>query len=233
MRWSVRRSVLALATVLLLPWPLVAQQSPGPINPSGRQLAAFLDGMNVEALWPRGFHVNWRTGTPEGPPETTPGGHTHCSAFAAAAAERLGIYLLRPPDHSQMWLANAQERWLNGAPGTAESAEQAGWHQLGRLADPGASLRAVALANTGKLVLAVYFQPPRMTPEGPRTRAGHVAIVRPGDKAPDAIKRDGPDVIQAGVHNYSEVATRVGFAAHKEAWSNGAIEYFWHDTTLH
>src|ERR1700722_3715214 len=109
--------------------------SPSSITPEGLRLAALLDGLNVEALWQRGYHVDWRTGVSEGPPETTPGSHTHCSAFAAAAAERLGIYLLRPPEHRQNWLANAQERWL-------DSPQAASWHRIGRLADPGASLNA-------------------------------------------------------------------------------------------
>ena len=40
---------------------------------------------------------------------------THCSAFAASEAEKLGIYLLHPPEHSATLLANAQQEWLFGA----------------------------------------------------------------------------------------------------------------------
>ena len=75
--------------------------SPSSITPEGLRLAALLDGLNVEALWQHGYHIDWRTGVSEGPPETTPGSHTHCSAFTAAVADRLGIYLLRPPEHGQ------------------------------------------------------------------------------------------------------------------------------------
>ena len=222
----VRRFALFLAMAVVALGAAGAQQPPGPITPAGKHLAAILDSMNVTTLWQRDYHIDWLTGVAEGPREKTPGGHTHCSAFAAAAADRLGIYLLRPPDHSQMWLANAQERWLNS---TAAS----GWQRIGALSDPGASLKAVALANAGKLVLAVYFQPPRMTPNGPEARAGHVAIVRPSDKSVALVAADGPDVIQAGMHNYQQAAMRIGFAAHKAGWSSGAIEYFWHDTALH
>ena len=225
MRFVVRGCILCLVLAILAVAPTRAQQQPDPITLAGHQLAAMLDGMDVETLWQRGYHIDWLTGVSEGPPETTPGGHTHCSAFAAAVADRLGIYLLRPPEHSQMWLANAQERWLN-------SAEDSGWQRIGRLSDPGASLQAVDLANHGKLVVAVYFQPPHMTPDGPKQRAGHIAIVRPSDKTVALIEADGPDVIQAGMHNYQRVAMRIGFASHKAGWSHGAIEYFWHDTAL-
>ncbi len=192
------------------------------MTPEGLRLAALLDSMNVEALWQRGYHIDWRTGVSEGPPETKPGSHTHCSAFAAAVAERLGIYLLRPPEHGQNWLANAQEQWLN-------SPAAIGWRRVGRLSDPGASRRAVALANQGKLVIAIYFQPPLETISGPKELSGHAAIIRPSNKSPELIESEGPDEIQAGMTNHRVVALRDGFRSHKEAWATGAIEYFWHN----
>jgi hypothetical protein len=154
MRRVTRRGTLVALACLAL-GPAWAQQpvGPGPITDAGRRLAALLDGMTVESLWRRGYHIDWRSGIADGPPETSPGSHTHCSAFAAAVAERLGIYLLRPPEHGQVFLADAQERWLNSPAAT-------GWTRIGRLAAPGASLRAVSLANQGKLVIAIYFQPP-------------------------------------------------------------------------
>ena len=210
----------------LLPSVAWSQTVP-PISPAGQRLAALLDGMQVEKRWQAKYRVDWRTGDAVSGPVTTPGGHTHCSAFAAAAAERLGVYLLRPPEHPQDWLANAQERWLNDSAGA-----QAGWTRLGRLADPGASLRAVAAANRGELVVAVYFQPPRSTPTGPQQRAGHIAIVRPSTKAADLVTAEGPDVIQAGEHNYLSAPLRAGFAAHREGLADGNIEYFAHKTDL-
>ena len=38
---------------------------------------------------------------------------THCSAFVASFSKQLGVYMLRPPDHSPTLLANAQMRWLS------------------------------------------------------------------------------------------------------------------------
>jgi len=81
----------------------------GPISPDSRQLLAFLDSLQVEQHWPAGWHVNWRTGEPVHQTEKPT---SYCSAFAAAAAHRLGIYLLRPPEHPQVLLANAQFDWL-------------------------------------------------------------------------------------------------------------------------
>jgi hypothetical protein len=222
MTYLARRVFLA-ALVCFVIVPAGAQQTaPGPITPAGQRLAALLDGMNVESLWLRGSHVDWRSGAAEGPPLTTPGAHTHCSAFAASVAERVGVYILRPPEHPQDWLANAQERWLN-------SPEAAGWHRIGQLSDPGTSLTAVSLANQGKLVVAIYFQPPRETPGGLKERSGHIAIVRPSEKPVALIDSDGPDVIQAGGTNYRLVALRQGFASHKLGLETGTIEYFWHD----
>ena len=105
------------------------------------------------------------------------------------------------------------------------------WALVGRLADPGASLRAVALANQGKLVIAIYFQPPKDTAAGPKEEPGHVAIVRPSDKSAGLIDSEGPDEIQAGVQNHRLIALREGFRSHHQAWATGAIEYFWHDAS--
>ncbi len=195
-------------------------------TPGGR-LTGVLDGMDVESLWLPGYPIAWRTGRARGPIQTTPGGHTHCSAFAAAAADRLGIYLLRPPEHGQNWLANAQEEWLNGAPGGRVTAREAGWERIGRLAEPGAAQSAIARANEGHLVLAIYFQPPR---DG-RQRSGHVAIVRASEKPGDRVREEGPDVMQAGGQNHRSVPLRAGFAAHRDAWATGAIEFFWNHAT--
>jgi hypothetical protein len=214
-----RRALLAGA-VACVPFQ---SKAAGDFTPSGERLARLLVGMNVEALWLAGYPIEWRSGQIIGPPETTPGGHTHCSAFAAAVADRLGIYILRPPEHGQMWLANAQEQWLSGA----DAARAAGWGRIGYLREPGASERAVAAANDGHLVVASYFQPPI---DG-RQRSGHIAIVRPSDKPIDRIHENGPDVTQAGGRNWVRVAMREGFASHRTGWNEGLIEYFWNQRT--
>ncbi len=98
----------------------------GPITDPGRRLLSVLDGMNVESLWLAHQHVNWETGEPDkGEDYTGPGRSTHCSAFAAAVGKRLGVYMLRPPEHGQILLANAQAEWFR-----SPAARQGGWQPV-------------------------------------------------------------------------------------------------------
>jgi len=109
---------LSLCLLLALEGAAASRHDPccGPITAEGAKLAAALDGLNVESLWLAHEHVNWETGEPDrGAEDEGPGNHSHCSAFAAAAAKKLGVYLLRPPEHGQLLLANAQAKWLSSA----------------------------------------------------------------------------------------------------------------------
>jgi hypothetical protein len=179
------------------------------ITPEGQKLAEVLDSMHVEQLWIAGHQVNWRTGEPTGKAYTDANLHTHCSAFAAAAAERLGVYLLHPPEHSAYLLANAQEDWLMSA-GTNE-----GWYSIK------SPLQAQQLANEGQLVVVVCKNPDKAKP-------GHIAIVRPSLWSDDKILSDGPNIIQAGAHNYTSTTTREGFKNHPGAFENDQLLYFAH-----
>jgi hypothetical protein len=91
----------------------------GEITAAGQRLAERLDAMDVEALWLAHQHVNWETreggAEYEGPRQARA-----LQWLAAAAAKRLGVYLLRPPEHGQQLLANAQAKWL-GRPEGQES----------------------------------------------------------------------------------------------------------------
>jgi len=182
----------------------------GPVTPAGERLAATLDSMNVESLWLAGEHVNWETGEPDkGADYEGPGDHSHCSAFVAAAAKRLGVYLLRPPEHGELLLANAQADWL-----ASEAGAQNGWRSVADMRE------AQRLANQGNLVLALYRNPNPHVP-------GHIAIVRPSEKSAAALEENGPEMIQAGEHNYTKISARVGFEHHPGAWPDG-IRYYAH-----
>jgi hypothetical protein len=182
----------------------------GSITPAGERLASVLDNMNVESLWLAHEHVNWETGEPDrGANDEGPGNHTHCSAFAASAAKTLGVYLLRPPQHGQQLLANAQASWLEGSAG-----QSAGWEHILRMDE------AQRLANQGKLVLAVFANPDPHIP-------GHIAIVRPSEKSARAFAENGPQLIQAGTHNHTSINLRVGFENHPGAWPDG-VQYYVH-----
>src|SRR5438445_3542081 len=136
------------------------------IAPQARQNFAAIDALDVEHHWPAGVHVHWQSGEPDGKPESATGKHTHCSAFVAAAAKHLGIYILRPPEHAHTLLPNAQFDWLAGGEGASR-----GWRPLRDAAE------AQAQANRGLFVIAAYKNRRDDKP-------GHIAIVRPGTKSP-------------------------------------------------
>jgi hypothetical protein len=176
------------------------------ITPKGHELARFFDGLDVERHWLAGTHVNWRTGDRDSDRHAS----THCSAFVASACERLGVYILRPPEHPQVLLANAQFEWLR------TDGKQRGWHAVK------SPLEAQRLANEGHLVVAAYRNP------DPK-KSGHVAFVRPSAKRERLIESEGPQVIQAGASNYTSTSLKNGFRHHPDAWidaSHHAVRFY-------
>jgi len=173
----------------------------GPITPAGQELLKVLDGMDVEHLWQANMHVDWVTGKSEGP-STSVGkfSHTHCSAFAAAVGERLEVYMLRPPEHSQTLLASAQGKWFE-----TDKARERGWVRVSTTEE------AQRLANEGELVV-LNFQNP--DPE----YSGHIAVVRPAVKSREVLAADGPETIQAGKTNFSDGNAKRSFQSHEGAW---------------
>jgi hypothetical protein len=207
MRWNLLTRVLA--AVMFCFAASAGSAYADEISPAGQRLAQKLDSFEVEKHWPAHLHVNWETGDPDGKPEKGTGVHTHCSAFVASAAKQLGVYILRPPEHGQVLLANAQNEWL-----ASEGAKE-GWRPLKD------GVEAEASANKGELVVASYHNHHDNKP-------GHIAIVRPSTKSPDAIAEEGPDMVQAGGHNYHVVSAKQGFAGHPAAWRDHEIEYYAH-----
>jgi hypothetical protein len=166
--------------------------------------------MHVESLWLANEHINWETGEPDrGAGYEGPGNHTHCSAFAASAAKRLGVYLLHPPEHGQQLLSNAQAAWIATPEG-----RKAGWRPVSEMR------KAQTLANNGQLVVVLY---PNPDPHKP----GHIAIVRPSEKSTRLFEENGPEVIQAGEHNHDQISVRIGFENHPGAWPTG-VRYYVH-----
>jgi hypothetical protein len=203
---------VAASSVLLaaLAFPGAAPAADDAVTPQAQQIFREIDAMGVESKWIAGEHVYWESGLPTGVPETSPGKHTHCSAFVAAAAKKLGIYILRPPEHGQQLLANAQNDWL------AEEGSAHGWRKL---AD---AREAQAAANRGMLVVASYHN-------HHDDRPGHIAIIRPGTKTSEQIAAEGPDVTQAGSKNATSISIKAGFAGHPAAWRDNEIAYYAHE----
>lgn len=174
-----------------------------------QRLFAMIDALDVENHWPAGQRVDWETGVPNGLPVAPGHKDTHCSAFVAVAAEHAGIYILRPPEHSPVLLANAQYDWLAG-PGASQ-----GWAALPDM------YAAQAAANDGQFVVAVFKNPNDEKP-------GHIAIVRPSQKTRDDITAEGPEITQAGLQNYTDTTVEVGFADHRDAFAGNEIMYYAH-----
>jgi hypothetical protein len=182
----------------------------GPIAHAGARLARVLDSMHVASRWLAHEHVNWETGQPDkGAGYKGPGQATHCSAFAAAAGKRLGVYLLRPPEHSQILLASAQAAWL-----ASEQGQQAGWSGVYT------AQHAQSLANQGQFVVIVFQSPDPHKP-------GHIAIIRPSTKSAEALAQAGPQLIQAGTQNFQSIDARAAFQWHHGAWPDG-VRYYVH-----
>jgi hypothetical protein len=179
------------------------------ITPNGQRLAKLLDSMDVEHLWLAKEYVHWKSGKPTDKPVTDEKPHTHCSAFAAAVADRLRIYLLHPPEHKATDLANAQCDWLPGTGATL------GWQPVSTPED------AQALANAGNLVVAVYKA------NDPK-HAGHAAVVRPAEKSRAQIEMEGPQVAQAGMENYASAPLATGFRHHTGAWDGRKVRFYAH-----
>jgi hypothetical protein len=198
----------ALVLICLCLAPLGSSRA-GEISRVAQRLFAKIDALNVEQHWPAGEHVHWETGEPDGKPERTPGKHTHCSTFVAAAVKHLGIYILRPPEHGQLLLANAQYDWL------ANAGVQHGWRPLRDAVD------AQSDANRGLLVVATYKNHQDDKP-------GHIAIVRPSNKSRASILSEGPQVTQAGGTNYRSTSLRQGFAGHQRAFERDEVRYYAH-----
>lgn len=202
----------------------------GVISEGGERLTIFLDGTHVETRWIAGYHVIWQTGQRNGPAEGDPAHHTHCSAYVAAVALYLDIYILRPPNHPQLRLANAQVDWLGGVGTESDpTAAEAGWSPLGMSGDDGVLDAAVTAADAGKLVVAGYLQPPTQAADGTSVQgAGHIVVVRPQESFP---ADEGPQVVTAGVENFKSAAMSLAFGDHPLAWPNN-IQLFVHDTAL-
>jgi hypothetical protein len=158
-----RRHFLAL--VAAVSSKAFAEPCCGTLSPAAAKLVAFIDATMVDRLGVTGFDVNWRTGVTVGTLDRRVP-HTHCSAYVASVAERLGVYVMRPPDHSAASLANAQMGWLESGLATAH-----GWRHLADVVE------AQILANRGQLVLAAYRN---KYPERP----GHIAARRKARRIP-------------------------------------------------
>lgn len=175
------------------------------ITANGQKLLKLLDASKVEELWQKGYRVDWETGQTVAVSNNPKS--THCSAFAAAFAKQMGIYLLRPPEHKQNLLANAQYDWIQSS-----SAEKEGWKKVND------GLTAQNEANKGNLVVTIFKNPDESHP-------GHISIIRPAVKSIKLLNKEGPQTTQAGGTNSYSIPLKYGFGNHPGAWPDGVIFY--------
>jgi hypothetical protein len=169
------------------------------------QLVKTLDSMDVQNNWLAGKHIpNWRTGRADQQPLGQQP-HTHCSAFVAAVCHQFSVAMLLPPP--QQNLANRQHDWLAG------DGQSKGWQKV-------TMIEAQRRANAGHVVVAAFKNSDPAYHGG----HGHVAIVRPSNKDEANVAAEGPQVTQAGAHNYTDAALKRAFP--KRAWKKHQIDYF-------
>lgn len=178
----------------------------------GASLAERFSAMDVEHHWLPGQRLaDWRTGEPA--PRR---GSTHCSAFLAAACERIGVDMLHPPEYGEKFLATAQAEWLQ------REGPEHGWTPV---ASP---FLAQDLANQGQVVVILF-------PSPDPARSGHAALVRASGKSREALAEEGPQIIQAGAENATSTTVKEGFRHHRGAWVSAQdykVLFFTHSISL-
>lgn len=178
------------------------------VTAEGTALNAFLDSFQVTNFWIDGYSVNWLTGATNGNgPNMTIGTASHCSAFAPAVAELLGIYLLHPPQESDVDLANAQAVWF--------TTNTSGWFPIDSMVD------AQHMVNAGALVMASYLS---------TTGSGHICVLRASPRTDASVYAYGPEECQSGESNYADTNAVTGFNQHPGAFPVN-IYYYGHTVT--
>ena len=192
-----KRTILSLLVICcllssgLVPAARSAGGTSAAISPAAAQLAATLDRMDVDHHWLPGMTIEWRSGKTLHP-ATEKGVHTHCSAFVAAACEALGAPMLSPPP--QAHLANRQQDWLLG------EGRQLGWTEVH-------AAQAQQYANQGKVAVVSF----KNTSSQYHSGHGHIAMIRPAAKSPATLAAEGPQICQAGGHNFHSGPLTQGF----------------------
>jgi len=143
-------------------------------------------------------------------PRYIPGdGNTYCNIFAWDVSRAMGAEIPHWVDSSGQIAApgapHASEININGGVNWMRShgVPQFGWNSC----TPDEAQQA---ANQGKVAVVMW----KNTGSG----HGHVAVVRPG-----TMTDRGPEIAQAGRHNFNDAHVRDGFG------QLGPLEYFWHD----
>ena len=172
-----------------------ALADPAPISAKAKWIEAQLDQMDVKDKWIAGTHIDWRTGVPDGQPESA---DRPPHPLQRLRRRRRGKIRRLPaaPAGAPAILAGERPERMAAHRGRGE-----GWQSL---PDGAAAQNA---ANRGLLVVASYHNRNDDKP-------GHIAIVLPGMKNAALLASEGPDVMQAGTVNSARTSLRDGFSGH-------------------
>jgi hypothetical protein len=194
---------------------LVAQQT-YVLDEFGEKLKQFYQSLNVETHWVAGQHINWETGDPDDRDDTR-NLKNHCAAFVAGACQKLKIVILRPPEHAQDLLSNAQFDWLS----TSQARAQAWKHILG----DNRYAQAQDLADKGFVVVAVIQNSDARKP-------GQIAFVNPAVITDKDLADNGPQIIMAGVKNYSNISLKAAFKGFYSKWPESQVEFYYYENPV-
>jgi hypothetical protein len=209
---------ILLCLLLLLSFHVANAQDTLFVSPEGQRLRDYYLSLDVEHLWLAGQKVNWETGKVDRFSEKP--GSTHCSAFAAAACYHMNIFLLRPPFHKQLLLANAQFEWLQSKEGA-----DSGWVKVTGKDIYDIWIKSQKLANAGTPVVATCENPSPSLP-------GHIAMIIPSVVSLDTVRETGPRVIQAGAVNRVDAPLKVGFSLHITNWPEESIWFYYYKPSV-
>jgi hypothetical protein len=194
----------------------VTSQQSFVLDEFGEKLKQFYQGLNVETHWVAGQHIDWETGEPSDRDDTH-NVKNHSAAFVAAACQKLKIVILRPPEHAQDLLSNAQFDWLPTSAATAQA-----WKHI-----PNDSRYNAAqdLANKGFVVVAIVKNSDERKP-------GQVALVMPAAVTEKDLTENGPQIIMAGVKNYTSTALKNGFKGFYNKWPESQVEFYYYENPV-
>jgi hypothetical protein len=186
--------------------PLIKPNEGLPISPAGSSLVVMLDRLDVEHRWLPGQQVAWRSG--EVVDDSARGPASNAGGFVAAVCAQLKVPMPSPTGDNL--LSASQHDWL------LSDGLKRGWVEVG-------ALEAQLLANQGWVVVAAW-KDAALT--GDRSVGGQTAIVRPNRRRAADIAPNGPRVIEAGIHNQSDISLKDGFPA--KAWATKQVVYLAH-----
>lgn len=183
------------------------------------------NSLKVEEKWQKGEIINCKTSEIieeyTGEHKKTGRRVNHDGCFVYAALSSLNIPKDSLPPHPEFdtgfipLLTNKQADWYE------TEGNKHGWNYIKNKDREDNFTQAQKLANQGYLVIAIYKN---INPK----RVGHTAIVIPSDKDIEKIKKDGPEIAQAGTNNFSSCSLKKGFRNKKDAFKNNEIKVYYY-----